>query len=345
MYISIVLPSFNMGKYIVQCLSTLVNQVDVNQDDYEVIIINDGSTDSTQPLAESFILSHNNHNISIINKENEGVSIARNMGLSEARGEYVWFVDPDDLIANDSIFHIKNAILTYNSPLFVIGEVIRGVLNADGSYNKHHLPKRESSAFMMVPPYELLSLERGFNHQRFIWKRDFLIKNRLHYPEYFTQNEDFFFLIKCLLNSNIAYVNDTFQFYYYRSDIESASRVRDNKERAIKFMRNRLMLLTELVKIENNSTLLNNANRFYFHLKLNQLQANSTVTLLYSCAPLYVVYFYLRQLKAQKCYPMTAEMISVAGYYYKIFNVKLVYLIVSQLFRLSFVRCFLRRIK
>lgn len=94
--ISIIIPVYNAEKYLERCLSSVVRQT---YKDIEVIIINDGSKDKSRAIAENF--AEKDERIKIINKENGGVSSARNTGLSAANGEFVTYIDADDYIAED----------------------------------------------------------------------------------------------------------------------------------------------------------------------------------------------------------------------------------------------------
>lgn len=106
--LSIIIPAFNVQKYICDCLVSLVNQFSPV---IEIVVVNDGSTDST----EQIILSNFSQEISsgfikLINQENGGVSVARNTGIKHALGSYVGFVDADDFILPNYIATILNSI-------------------------------------------------------------------------------------------------------------------------------------------------------------------------------------------------------------------------------------------
>ena len=91
--ISIIIPVYNVEKYLEKCLSSVLNQT---LDSLEVIAINDGSTDGSLEILEHF--SNQDQRLKVINQVNQGVSAARNKGLSLAQGEYIGFVDADDYI-------------------------------------------------------------------------------------------------------------------------------------------------------------------------------------------------------------------------------------------------------
>lgn len=99
--ISIIIAMYNIQDYIIPCLESCVKQQDVAPEDYEVIIVNDGATDKSPLLVQDYIT--NKPNFRMVTRPNGGLSAARNTGLDDAKGEYVWFVDGDDAIALDAI--------------------------------------------------------------------------------------------------------------------------------------------------------------------------------------------------------------------------------------------------
>lgn len=94
MELSIIIPVFNGEKYIKNCLDSILTDISDNQ---EVIVVNDGSTDNTQQILLDYKKKHGN--ISIYNNENHGVSYSRNYGIDVAKGEYIMFVDADDILS------------------------------------------------------------------------------------------------------------------------------------------------------------------------------------------------------------------------------------------------------
>lgn len=100
MFLSIIVPVYKVEKYIKKCLLSCANQ-DYPSSDYEIIVVNDGSPDKSLSIANSIAADYSN--IRIVSQENKGLSEARNTGLDNAVGDYVWFVDSDDWIENNSI--------------------------------------------------------------------------------------------------------------------------------------------------------------------------------------------------------------------------------------------------
>ena len=98
--ISIIIPCYNQGKYLADAVTSVRAQT---YSHWECLIINDGSTDNTQEIAES--LHQSDNRIRVINQKNKGLSGARNTGLKEVRGKYIQFLDSDDLLLADKLEH------------------------------------------------------------------------------------------------------------------------------------------------------------------------------------------------------------------------------------------------
>ena len=103
MRLSIVIPLYNKEKFIDRCLNSLLNQ-NLAPEDYEIIIVDDGSTDSSYSLACSYAEKHSN--IIAHRQKNGGAGAARNKGFELAKGDYIYFLDADDYIAKDTLQRI-----------------------------------------------------------------------------------------------------------------------------------------------------------------------------------------------------------------------------------------------
>lgn len=95
--VSIIIPVYGVEKYISQCLESVINQ---SYENIEIIVVNDGTKDNSMKIVEEYLLDER---IKIINKENGGLASARNRGIEEATGEYIYFLDSDDWIEVNTI--------------------------------------------------------------------------------------------------------------------------------------------------------------------------------------------------------------------------------------------------
>ena len=125
MKISVIVPVYNVEKYIVKCLESIVNQTYTN---LEIIVVNDGTKDNSIKLIKD---NFNDSRIKIYNKENGGLASARNYGIKNATGEYLFFVDSDDYIENDCLLEMYNEIAKDKSLEMVICDYYKLFENGD----------------------------------------------------------------------------------------------------------------------------------------------------------------------------------------------------------------------
>ena len=98
--LSIIVPVYNVEKYIRACMESIFKQ-GLDEKTFEVIIVNDGTQDRSMEVIQDIIDQHKN--ITVINQENQGLSVARNVGMATAKGQYILMIDPDDLLIENSI--------------------------------------------------------------------------------------------------------------------------------------------------------------------------------------------------------------------------------------------------
>lgn len=102
--ISVIIPAYNSKKTIERCLNSILSQSYTN---FEILVINDGSTDTTSKVLEKY---QNVKNIKIFNQSNQGVSRSRNLGISNAEGDYIAFVDADDYVEKEYLQDLLNGM-------------------------------------------------------------------------------------------------------------------------------------------------------------------------------------------------------------------------------------------
>lgn len=128
--ISVVIPIYNVEKYIFRCIDSLQNQT---YKDFELILIDDGSTDNSPSICDE--LEKKYSNIKVIHQDNSGPSIARNKGLEIANGNYITFVDSDDFVNNRYLECLINLIIKYDADLscceFQIFNDIKSIISPD----------------------------------------------------------------------------------------------------------------------------------------------------------------------------------------------------------------------
>lgn len=194
---------YNVELYIERCLRSCLNQ-NIPSTDYEIILVNDGSEDSTLKIAESVLSGCKN--VTIISQKNQGLSMARNAGLSIAKGDYVWFVDSDDWLEANMLRDVIN--VCYGSDIVALG------------YIKAHDRKEEDVFVPVRLMHETSGIDflRSYNFftpaQLYIYRRDFLEKNELRfYPGIF--HEDMEFTARMLYKAGKVVVFNTPLYYFY----------------------------------------------------------------------------------------------------------------------------------
>lgn len=126
-FFSIVVPVYNVENYLNECIRSIIEQ---EYHDYEIILINDGSTDKSGALCNEFVSQ--NDQIRVIHQLNRGLSAARNTGIREANGQYLLFIDSDDYIAKNVFIKIRQIIVEQEYPDVVFLEAIK--FYPDGSF-------------------------------------------------------------------------------------------------------------------------------------------------------------------------------------------------------------------
>ena len=181
MQLSIIIPAYNAEKYLDECLASCYRQ-EMSECDYELIIINDGSTDGTLAKVQEWAGKHSN--IKIISQENKGLSISRNAGVEAAQGDYLMFLDSDDQLVENSLVRILTKCRKDDLDMLRIcaADVING-------QSKRRFIFKDTD---IAPGRELLKGKFQVCAPFAAYKREFLIKNSLgFYPGIY--HEDNFF--------------------------------------------------------------------------------------------------------------------------------------------------------
>lgn len=132
MYISIIIPVYNKQEYLNNCIMSAVEQ---DYENIEIIIINDGSQDNSENIINTWVSKDNR--IKYITQKNKGVSFSRNVGISVAKGDYIFFLDADDMLTKNAISTLVQFAEQTKADI-VVGNVYvkqSGVLNKSPGYN------------------------------------------------------------------------------------------------------------------------------------------------------------------------------------------------------------------
>lgn len=176
--LSIIVPVYNVERYLAKCLDSLLAQ-NINQDYYEIILIDDGSTDSGGDMCDEF--ATRNHNIKVVHQKNQGLSVARNVGLKIAQGKYVLFVDSDDFIQEGVLAALIREMEELE--LDILRFRIRRVRERDMAYAETQDYNYQSSKLYVYNGHDFLinRLGNGCYACQFLINKVFLLQNELYF--------------------------------------------------------------------------------------------------------------------------------------------------------------------
>ncbi|MFF2409001.1 glycosyltransferase family 2 protein [Streptomyces sp. NPDC058092] len=213
--VSVVIPVYNPGKYIDPCIDSLLRQT-LPAGEFEVLFVNDGSTDDTRERLEELAVEHSHFRVITI--PNSGwPGKPRNIGVDEAKGEYVQFVDQDDHLASDALRRLYEMGHRNGSDI-VIGKVasnFRGVPH--GVFKKN----REKCNLRDAPLYDSLTPHKMF-------RTEFLRENGIAYPEGKRRLEDQLYMMQAYFPAEVVSILGTYTCYFYsrRDDGKNAGSTR-----------------------------------------------------------------------------------------------------------------------
>jgi glycosyltransferase involved in cell wall biosynthesis len=217
MLISFIIPAYNVGRYISKTISSLINQTNK---DFEIIIINDGSSDNTFDIANDILSKNNLKNFKIIsNKKNLGVSTARNIGLSYASGDYVVFLDGDDYISEFFVeeFEKKVKPLNVQVAFWRFLYVYENEKQMIPKYNFDFLSENNIYTGIFILYHILVTKRIWLCTGSTAFERKFICNNKLKYQEDCVNGEDQEFLFKALLLSRkVCYISNAFLYYFQK---------------------------------------------------------------------------------------------------------------------------------
>ena len=225
--LSVIVPCYNVEKYIDKCISSIVNQTYTH---LEIILIDDGSADSTGIMCDAW--QERDQRIRVIHKENEGVSYARKTGVEHATAEYVTFVDPDDWIDKNMYTNMMTALLSTNSDIAQCG--FCNVFENDSIQQDSSV--KNNGAFEIIDRTKGVSLileDKEWNS--YMWNKIFKkqLFDHIEFPKGRIQGEDTsiaHFLFHHA--SQTVYLKDKYYFYFHRKDsvinsnIDCASKIK-----------------------------------------------------------------------------------------------------------------------
>lgn len=240
--ISIIIPIYNTEKYLDECLYSVVNQTYSN---IEILLIDDGSTDNSGVICDEW--SKKDKRIKVFHKENGGPAFARNVGLDNCEGDFIFFCDSDDSMRADLLESLKLSISINNSQLACCG--IYGVFLDNGNYIEPHFYGYESEVIDVLEYMESIIKNGDF----ILWNKLFVSKyiKNLRFDESLILGEDLKFVYGYLDNiKKISYVK---KHLYYHKNIKNTLTDKLNKYDCLKALKAKFFVDSILNKYDIKS--------------------------------------------------------------------------------------------
>jgi len=215
--ISVIIPVYNVEKYIKKCVLSLICQTYEN---CEFLFINDGTKDNSVEIIKSV----NDKRIKIINQENKGVSAARNTGIDIAKGKYIIFVDADDYVAKDYVEYLYNMITNNNSDFAYSTKLFQSKKDKQTDNDFIRVIDGNISAGILLSPDVVVGC---YNK---IYKKDVINKNKLRFRTDLFYGEGLNFIIRMSLCSKKVVIGGKKILYYRKNNMSSATTKYNNEK-------------------------------------------------------------------------------------------------------------------
>lgn len=240
--VSIIAPVYNVELYIEQCIKSLLNQSYKN---CEFIFVNDGTKDNSVSIIKKYM--KNDKRIKLIEQKNSGVSAARNLGLKNANGEYIVFVDSDDYLANDYVEYMLNLVIK-NKCDFAF---------STKSFKKENDAQEDNIVEKVITSEDavanLLSPDVTVGCWNKIYRKSFLDDNKIRFSTSLFYGEGLQFIIDCSNNSNRVAVSNKKIYYYRKNNVNSATTKYNidkyyNGEKSLRLIEKKINMKNDYIK-------------------------------------------------------------------------------------------------
>lgn len=239
--VSIIVPVYNVEKYVEKCLNSLISQSYKN---IEIILIDDGSKDNSGKICDEY--KRKDSRIKVVHKENAGVSEARNSGIQKATGEYLCFVDADDFVMNDYIEYMHQLIVKDSSDIAICTKMFSNFNEKQTSDEMIENLDGENSVI------RILNYRMPIGVYSRIFKKNLIDDNRIRFLKDIYMGEGFNFNVACFQKAKKVIISNYKVYYYRRDNVTSATsnfsiKKCENSLYAMKIMNNNLLIRTDRV--------------------------------------------------------------------------------------------------
>lgn len=211
--VSIIVPCFNVEKYVEECIDSVILQ---DYENWECILINDGSRDNTFDIIKNIELKESR--IRVFTQENLGLSATRNKGIENANGEFLFFLDSDDILSHDAISTLVSSFQNNDIICGIITSFTLSKRNDTRGLQLFH-PK-EGAINFENSDFEVLrrTMETGLTPvaQNRLYRKDFIEQHQLRFKSGILHEDELWFFETMLFAKNVKFINK--ETYFYRID-------------------------------------------------------------------------------------------------------------------------------
>jgi glycosyltransferase involved in cell wall biosynthesis len=320
--LSFVIPMYNCEAYIGECISSITSQLD-NSDTFEIIVIDDGSKDNGYKVVSG--LQNKYKNLRLIHQQNAGQSVARNKGLKIATGKYIFFVDGDDLLVENSLQNVLNLLTLYDF------EILSFEISSE----------RRNSDFAIKSIDTGINTFAKFNLNNSacaaIFRKEFLIRHKIEFVSG-RLSEDAMFTIDAFLKAQVVYKIDADVYQYIRHPNTTTTNKTYNH--MMKYIDDFMFVVEYITKrIYENVDAMNKQSFRAFCLRRDSFIFFLLMRMLHAKLKHSQVKTYVRKLKALNVYPFPSLLPDYPGIKMRILeriaNTPLLYYLACQIYIIS----------
>lgn len=201
---SIIVPAYNIQEYIEKCINSILAQ---DYENFEIIIVNDGSTDNCEKICKKYVKKDSR--IKYIYKENGGLSSARNKGIENATGDYIWFIDGDDYIKDTSLSIIEESISKEQSSFDIIW--FKNYIDRNNTISKNNVFRKEND----IRKQYILNQTSAWNK---VFRREFLNQHNFEFPLGIIYEDLAVLPSLCIYTDKILFLDEYLYYYVIRTN-------------------------------------------------------------------------------------------------------------------------------
>ena len=222
--ISVIIPVYNSEKYLNECMKSVLISREKYEEYIEIILVNDGSIDKSKYICNK--IKKENKNVQVIHKENGGPSSARNEGLKIAKGEYICFIDSDDLIKENTFEILINEVQKKEYDMLIWG--IECQYSAGDLKRKSvltHKSKEINKSYIRTDICEYMGKWYFSYITNNIYKRSLILNKKIEFDESLKNSEDLLFNFQYILNCTSIKIIENIMYIYRKINFESISAI------------------------------------------------------------------------------------------------------------------------